>query len=117
MIIALLNKIFSLINRKGSIFFVAPCAPAFGNCAEEIYYALLKARREGKRVVLLYYKQLRWKFQLGISNQELLEVKSPFLINHQGLFFCLSGGVFFGGFFFYVFIFFCFLCVVRLWWW
>lgn len=55
-----------------------------GNCAEDIYCALLKARREGKRVVLLYYRQLPWKLRLELCNQELLKIKSPYLINHQG---------------------------------
>ena len=45
-----LNKIFEIFNKYSPILIHTPWAGAIGNMAEEIYMALLRARRENKKV-------------------------------------------------------------------
>ncbi len=79
MLIDWINKLASLFNRKSSLIVVSPWTTAFGNLAEDMYYAWLRARREHKKVIFLSCKQIPWKFRLTpIANKELLNVGSSF---------------------------------------
>jgi putative glycosyltransferase (TIGR04372 family) len=49
-----------------------------GNCAEEIYFGLLKARREGKKLVILFPYELPWRLKFRLTNIELVNVASPY---------------------------------------
>ena len=46
-----INKLFNYINRKSPVLIHTPWVRNIGDCAEEIYYGLLKARRDGKKIV------------------------------------------------------------------
>jgi len=76
----IINKFFDYVNEKGPFIIQTPWVGAIGNCAEEIYYGLLKARREGKKVVFLFPFNLFWKFKFSKTfiNRELLKVKSDY---------------------------------------
>ncbi len=59
----------------------APITEAYGNCAEEIYFSLLRARREKRRVILLFPKDIGGmlvfsKMGLGV-NSALINISSP----------------------------------------
>ena len=81
MLIDWLNKFFSFFNRTSPIIVITPRIGSLGDGAEEIYYGLSKARREGKRVLFLSHKEIPWKFRLPVSNRELLKIESPFAVD------------------------------------
>ncbi len=57
---------------------------AVGNRCEEIYYALLKARREEKRTLFFrVYHLLPWKFGFRFTNHSVLHINSPFNVNDK----------------------------------
>ncbi|MEQ8191366.1 MAG: TIGR04372 family glycosyltransferase, partial [Candidatus Eremiobacterota bacterium] len=77
-----INKLFDYINSRSPVLIITPMVEYIGNAAEEIYYALLKARREGKKVLLLYPYNLipRKTFKFVISNYELFNLESDYSI-------------------------------------
>jgi putative glycosyltransferase (TIGR04372 family) len=72
-----LNTIAGRIDPALPVFLMTPYISVIGNCSEEIYYALLKARREGRRAALLFPRPLFWKFRLAVGNRGLMHVESP----------------------------------------
>ena len=57
---------------------LTPHPTAAGNRAEEIYYGLLKARREGKKLLLLRSYDFRRLFGFRQTNVELLDVRTEY---------------------------------------
>ena len=57
-----------------------PWVGAIGNCAEEIYYGLLRARRENKKVLFLFPHDLDniLRFSKRGINRELLNVECDY---------------------------------------
>lgn len=54
---------------------------AFGNRAEELYYALLKCRKDERHLILLSRKwDLPWKFRFRQANAELLRIRHPLIV-------------------------------------
>lgn len=84
MISDFINRFCAFLNRHAPIFIVTPWIQNFGNCAEDMYYALLKARRERRKVLFLIYKELYWKLRRPIANRELLAIQSEYIIDHRG---------------------------------
>ncbi len=72
-----------------------------GNCAEEVFYGLLKARRGRKKLLLLSMGELFWKFRVPVANRELYELESPYLVGRGRSFLQFLGRLlltlFFGG--------------------
>jgi len=74
------DRFFNFLNRRKRFpyIFVSPLLYAIGNCAEEIYFGLLKARKENKKLIILrpYYTP----FILGyrICNKELFNIRSVY---------------------------------------
>lgn len=64
------------------IFILSPRVEAIGNCAEDMYFGLLKARREGKKVFFICSHDFFWKFKFSKKgkgiNRTLLKIKSPY---------------------------------------
>lgn len=78
------NRFFERINRRRPVLIVTPYAKNIGNCAEEMYYALLKARREHKRALLLFPRPLFWKFRVDLANRVLFDIESPYAAPYDG---------------------------------
>jgi len=76
----ILLKFFNYINNLSNFpfIFISPHVYAIGNCGEEIYFALLKARREKKKLIILRPYELPWKFRFRITNQELFNIDSDY---------------------------------------
>jgi putative glycosyltransferase (TIGR04372 family) len=55
-----------------------PNVYAVGNCAEEIYFGLLKARRGGKKLYILRPYDIPWLLQYRLTNRELFRVESDY---------------------------------------
>lgn len=61
----------------GTIIFT-PHTYTVGNCAEEIYFGLLQARREHKKLIVLYPYELPWRLRFGLPNIELVNIESEY---------------------------------------
>ena len=75
-----LDSIFEFISRRSPVFVVTPTPFYIGNCAEEIYYGLLKARRDGKKAVFLYRNPLFSKLRIPVANRELFNIESDYCV-------------------------------------
>jgi len=63
----LLHALCDAISRRSRLLIVTPNASTIGNSAEEIYFSLLKARREGKKALLLFPRELPWKLRFRLA--------------------------------------------------
>lgn len=72
-----LQKLVNAINERGPFVLLTPCISVIGNCSEEILFGLIRARREGKKLVILYPFELPWKFRFPLTNREIFDVASP----------------------------------------
>jgi len=86
-----INKAINCFNKISPVIIQTPWVGTMGNCAEDIYYGLLRARREKKKVMFLYPRDIFGifnfsKFGTGI-NKELLKVESDYRIPYNS---CLS---------------------------
>lgn len=82
-----INKAINCFNKISPVIIQTPWVGTMGNCAEDIYYGLLRARHEKKKVILLYPRDFFWpfvfsKFGTGI-NKELLKVESDYRIPYD----------------------------------
>jgi len=89
----LIHKGFGYIGRRCPILIQTPRSTVFGNCAEEMLYGLLKAKRENKKILFLFPKFLWPKRQQflsitlpSVANQELLRVQSEYSISNANVF-------------------------------
>jgi putative glycosyltransferase (TIGR04372 family) len=74
----LLNRLIASISLRTGFFIVTPYARNIGNCAEEMYYTLLKARRDHTRALFLFPQPVGWKVRIDVANRALEAVESPF---------------------------------------
>jgi putative glycosyltransferase (TIGR04372 family) len=77
-----IDSFFHYINnwKHNPFYFVSPLVYAVGNCGEEIYFALLKARRDNKKVIFLYpYCLPHWLVQYRLTNNELFIIDSDYV--------------------------------------
>ena len=65
------------LNALGPYVFLTPCVSVIGNCSEEMLFGLIRARREGKKLVVLRPYELPWKFRFPVTNREIFELASP----------------------------------------
>lgn len=71
--------------RLGRYWILKPYE-AFGNRAEELYFALLKCRRDGLRLIILKRKwDLFGKVSFRSANKELLNIRHPFIVDSPAL--------------------------------
>lgn len=73
-----LHRLVNKINDVGPFVLLTPCISVIGNCSEEILFGLHRARREGKKLVILYPYDLPWKFRFPLTNREVFDVVSPY---------------------------------------
>lgn len=86
----IIDKIFNYINnlKNFPVLFLSPLAYAVGNCSEEIYFGLLKARRENKKLMLLYpYDLPFWLIKYKLTNNEIFKVDSEYIYFRDDIFF------------------------------
>ena len=75
--------LFSVLNSLKShpFYYLSPNTYAVGNCAEEIYYGLIKARVTGKKLIILYMFDLPFIFKYKLTNRSLFSIKSNYIYN------------------------------------
>jgi putative glycosyltransferase (TIGR04372 family) len=75
----LIKKIIYLLNRNLQTIVILPSEPV-GNRCEELYYGLLKARKEGKKVIFCKVHYLFPElFRCRVTNNEVLNIDSPYI--------------------------------------
>ena len=71
--------------RVGRYWIIKPYE-AFGNRAEDLYFALLKCRRDRLRLVIVKRKwDLFGKIRFRSANKELLNIRHPIIVDHPAL--------------------------------
>jgi putative glycosyltransferase (TIGR04372 family) len=71
--------------RVGRYWIIKPYE-AFGNRAEELYFALLKCRRDGLRLIILKRKwDLFGRVRFRSANKALLNIRHPSVVAHPAL--------------------------------
>lgn len=71
--------------RVGRYWIIKPYE-AFGNRAEELYFALLKCRRDGLRLIILKRKwDLFGRVRFRSANKALLNITHPSVVDHPAL--------------------------------
>jgi len=78
-----INKAFKFINHRIPILIQTPRARTFGNCAEEIFFGLLKARRQTKKILFLYSPNLFSKRM--VANENLLLIVDDFCFQNKAV--------------------------------
>lgn len=88
----LINSVFGLTNKKSQVLLLTPSRRSFGECANEMYYGLLKAQRESKKVLFIYPRPFIFK-RLGFSvvNRELFDLDSEYNLPSKGFFGFIAG--------------------------
>lgn len=87
----ILTKICEWVEKNTKVIIVIPHPTAIGNCADIIYHNLLRARKEGKKVVLLYQYKLPWPIRIRLSNLELIDIASDYkLLSNNSLLFIIG---------------------------
>ena len=88
----LINWGFDHINRWSPILFQTPSHRSYGNGAEEIFYGLLKAKRENKKVLFLFPRIVFFsKFGFRPVNRESFQIQSDYSISNEGMYGLLGG--------------------------
>lgn len=76
----LFYKLWDWLGKVTGTIILTPHTYVVGNCAEEIYFGLLQARREQKKLIILYPFELPGRLKFGLPNIELLDVDSEYLL-------------------------------------
>lgn len=74
-----LTRICMWVEKLTGVIVLIPHPAVVGNCGEQIYHALLKARREGRKLAILSQYRLPWPLGIRLTNQELFAVESDLL--------------------------------------
>jgi putative glycosyltransferase (TIGR04372 family) len=100
----MLYRLCDWIGKVTRTIVLTPHPTAVGNCAEHIYYGLLKARRERKKLIILFpYEwpwragRFRWRFRR--TNIELVSVESEYRALSLDSPLCIAGSALIAGYF------------------
>jgi len=74
----ILHHLFYWLGKLTGTIILLPHPIAIGNFGEEMYYGLLKARREKKKLVVLFPYELPGLLRLGIPNREMTHLQSEY---------------------------------------
>lgn len=75
---SLLYRLCDWVGKRTGTIILTPHIAAVGNCAEEVYFGLLKARREGRKLVILWPYELPWRLKFRLTNAEVVNVDSEY---------------------------------------
>lgn len=81
----ILNTLFDRLNHRLNFIVQSPWIGTVGNCAEEIYFGLLKAIRDNKKVLFVFPFDLFWIFYFSKKktgvNRALLHLESEYRLS------------------------------------
>ena len=88
----LINWVFDHINKRSQILIQTPNHRSFGNGSEEIFYGLLKAKRENKKVLFLYPRLVLFgKYSLSVVSRERFHLQSDYSVTNENIYGLLCG--------------------------
>jgi len=67
-----------LFNKKSPVLIHIPVLRAWGDAAEEVNFGILKARREGKKILFPCPHALSSTFPISVANRELIRIDSDY---------------------------------------
>jgi putative glycosyltransferase (TIGR04372 family) len=76
-----INTVFEKINQQKNhkYYYLSPHVYAVGNCSEEIYYGLIKARLLKKKLIILYPFDILFIFRYKLTNSYLFSLESDYI--------------------------------------
>jgi putative glycosyltransferase (TIGR04372 family) len=79
----IIDYIFHKINSSKShpYFYLSPHVYGFGNCAEQIFAGLIRAKHETKKLVILYPFDIPFIFKYKLTNRALFNLKSDLIVD------------------------------------
>ena len=79
----IIDRIFHKINSSKShpYFYLSPHVYGFGNCAEQIYAGLIRAKHTKKKLVILYPFDIPFIFKYKLTNRALFNLKSDLIVD------------------------------------
>ena len=81
----LVNSFIGFVNTKRKVLLMTPNRRSFGECANDMYYSLLKAQHERKKVLFIYPRSFIFKrFGFSLHNRELFDLDSKHTISSNG---------------------------------
>lgn len=85
----LVNRFFIIFNRISPVIIQTPWIATFGNCAEDLFWGLVKARDYNKKVFFIFPFELRnlLRFSKIKINKELLKIQSKYRFSTYNSFF------------------------------
>lgn len=89
----LIHCFFSWLGKLTNTFILVPHPITIGNYAEEIYYGLLKARRENLKLVILFPYEFPYPIKMRVTNPELSKIESSWTVN-QNTVMNIAGNIF-----------------------
>lgn len=75
---SILHHLFYWLGKLTGTLIIIPHPVTIGNCGEDIYYGLLKARRDKKKLVILFPYELPGYLRLRIPNREMILLESEY---------------------------------------
>ena len=79
-----INRTCEAFNRRSRVLIQTPWHRRFGNASEEIYYGLLRAKRERKKAFFLYPRHGVFRgVGLTVTNRELFRLHSPYTVPNR----------------------------------
>jgi putative glycosyltransferase (TIGR04372 family) len=89
------HRLLAWIGRLTNTIILIPNPAAIGNASEDYYFGLLAARREGKKLVVLFPLQLHGRFKLQLFDPAILFLESDLLaVKYGGRVSSLLSGIF-----------------------
>lgn len=79
----IIDRIFHKINSSKShpYFYLSPHVYGFGDCAQQIHHALIRAMYRKKKLVILYPFDIPFIFKYKLTNRALFNIKSDLIVD------------------------------------
>ncbi len=75
-------QFLNIINKfSRRFYFLTPHPYAIGNCSEEIYLGLIKAKEQNKRLFLIYLLDIPFIFRFNLTNKSIFLINSKYIYN------------------------------------
>jgi len=96
---SVLYRFCDWLGEKTGLIILTPHLVAVGNCAEDVYFGLLKARRENKKLLVVWPYELPGRLRFGLTNVEVINVGSEYRASPHDGFVSIAFRVFFTAYF------------------